>query len=156
MLVKIFTFKFKHTVDGFDDSEFQNFIKDKNVISIRDYLIQTNNTPYLVLLVEYHLSDQAIQLKSTRRNSKNESWMKVLTESDMGLFNILREWRSEKSKNEGVPPYILFNNNQLAQIVKTRPQTKADLTKIEGIGNAKVEKYGQEILSISKIDIGDG
>lgn len=70
----------------------------------------------------------------------------------MGLFNLFREWRSKRSRKEGVPPYVLFNNNQLAQIVIKRPQSLAELSKIEGIGKAKLEKYGQEILEISKIE----
>ncbi len=76
----------------------------------------------------------------------------ILSESDQGLFNILRDWRSERCKKEGVPPYIIFNNNQLAEIVKQKPQSKVDLLKISGIGNAKTEKYGEEILKITRVD----
>ncbi len=72
----------------------------------------------------------------------------------MGLFNLLRDWRSQKSKKEGVPPYILFTNQQLADIVKKRPQTIAELTQIDGIGNGKSQKYGSDILGITKIDSG--
>lgn len=71
----------------------------------------------------------------------------------MGLFNILRDWRSQRCKKEGVPPYIIFTNQQLAMIVKKRPQSISELTKIEGIGNGKAQKYGDDVLSISKINI---
>ncbi len=72
----------------------------------------------------------------------------------MGLFNLLRDWRSQRSKKEGVPPYILFTNQQLTDIVKKRPQSLAELTQIAGIGKGKADKYGEEILSISKINLG--
>lgn len=73
----------------------------------------------------------------------------------MSFFNLFRERRSKKSKKEGVPPYVIFTNNQLASIVKKRPQSLSELSEIEGIGKAKLEKYGQEILEISKINIGE-
>ncbi len=69
----------------------------------------------------------------------------------MGLFNLLRDWRSKRSKNDGMPPYILFTNQQLADIVKSRPQSIGELLKIDGIGEGKAKKYGEEILKISKI-----
>ncbi|MEK7790240.1 MAG: HRDC domain-containing protein, partial [Deltaproteobacteria bacterium] len=81
---------------------------------------------------------------------------KILKESDIGLFNLFREWRAKRSRKEGVPPYVLFTNNQLVQIVIKRPQSMAELSKIEGIGKAKLEKYGQEILEISKIEMSEG
>ena len=77
----------------------------------------------------------------------------MLSEKDMGLFNLLQDWRSQRSKKEGLPPYILFTNQQLAHIVTKRPQSLAELIQIDGIGNAKAQKYGQEILDISKINL---
>jgi superfamily II DNA helicase RecQ len=70
----------------------------------------------------------------------------------MGLFNVLRDWRSKKSKQQGVPPYLLFTNRQFAEIVKQRPQNLSDLGKIDGIGKAKLDRYGADILAITKIE----
>ena len=67
----------------------------------------------------------------------------------MPLFNTLRQWRSEKSKKDGVPPYVILNNKQLAELCQNRPRSKYDLLKVEGIGKAKVEKYGDDILKIT-------
>jgi superfamily II DNA helicase RecQ len=72
----------------------------------------------------------------------------------MGLFNLLRDWRSKRSRQEGMPLYILFTNQNLADIVKKRPQTASELMQIGGIGKAKVDKYGEDILKISKIELG--
>ena len=73
-----------------------------------------------------------------------------MTENDWPLFEVLREWRGESSKKEGVPPYIIFTNIQLAKIAVTRPTSLNALQDIEGIGNAKREKYGKAILLIIK------
>ena len=79
-----------------------------------------------------------------------------MAEHDMGMFNLLREWRSKRSREEGVPPYILFTNKQLAQIAKDRPASLTDLEKIHGVGSTKREKYGKEVLEITVPTINSG
>ena len=72
----------------------------------------------------------------------------MLTENDWPLFNVLREWQAERSKEEGILPYIICTNLQLAKITVTRPSSLNALQGIEGIGKSKLEKYGKEILKI--------
>ena len=151
MLIKIFSLTFNSALGSFDDSLLKDFIKDVEVISITDHFFIRNEIPYLTLIVKYFPLRQEIDPKMAPQGKREEAWREMLSEQDMGLFNLLRDWRSGRCKKEGMPPYILFTNQQLAQIVKKRPQTLAELMKIDGIGKARVEKYGEEILSISKI-----
>lgn len=151
MLVKIMTLPFESAAGGFDDSELRSFIKDKDVIAIQDHLFIRNEVPYLTMIVKYFLlrAEDAVTTKPVQQNAKRqEDWKELLSEADMGLFNMLREWRSKRCQKEGVPPYILFTNKQLAEIVKLRPQAVSELGKIEGIGKAKIEKYGLDVLAI--------
>lgn len=154
MLIKVISLGFDSAYGGFNDTELRDFIKDKEMISTTDYLFVRNEVPYLTLVLKYLPSRIETDQKMNPRGKRNESWREQLSESDMGLFNLLRDWRSTRSKNEGLPPYILFTNNQLSQIVKTRPQTMAELSKIDGVGQQKLERYGADILKISKIDHG--
>lgn len=151
MLVKIFSLNFNSTVGGFDDEPLRDFIKDKEVISIRDHLFVRNEIPYLTLVVKYFpFRSEANAEPSSKTSSKDEAWKKLLSDADMGLFNLLRDWRSERCKKEGVPPYILLTNKQLAEIVKKQPDSLSALTKIDGIGKAKAEKYGEDVLALLK------
>ncbi|MGB7000854.1 MAG: HRDC domain-containing protein [Halobacteriota archaeon] len=72
----------------------------------------------------------------------------MLTERDWPLFNVLREWRAERCKEGGIPPYVICTNLQLAKMTVTRPSSLNALQGIEGIGKSKIEKYGKEILQI--------
>lgn len=83
-----------------------------------------------------------------KEGNKNEGYKEILTDSDWPLFNVLREWRTEMSKKEGIPPYIICNNIQMANIAIKRPSFLNALQEIDGIGKAKIEKYGKEILQI--------
>lgn len=64
------------------------------------------------------------------------------------LYEEIRRYRYNKSKEEGNKPYFLFNNNTLDLLVKERPRTKEELLKIQGFGQVKVDKYGKELLEI--------
>ena len=62
------------------------------------------------------------------------------------VFEKLRTWRTAQAREQGVPPYIIFNDATLRQIAATTPATLDELSAISGVGENKLAKYGQEIL----------
>ncbi|MDP6507252.1 MAG: HRDC domain-containing protein, partial [Planctomycetota bacterium] len=74
----------------------------------------------------------------------------ILNEADFGVFRRLRELRKQLAEAEGKPVYTIFTNAQLAEMAKRRTGTKAQLHEIEGVGEAKVEKYGEQFLKALK------
>lgn len=64
------------------------------------------------------------------------------------LYEEIRKYRYNKSKEEGNKPYFLFNNNTLDLLVKEKPRTKEELLKVQGFGQVKVDKYGDDLLEI--------
>ncbi len=65
-------------------------------------------------------------------------------------FEKLRELRFELAKKEDVPAYIIFSDKTLAQIAKTLPTTKEEFLNIAGVGEVKLEKYGENFLTLCK------
>jgi hypothetical protein len=59
----------------------------------------------------------------------------VLSPDEFPVFSRLREFRKELAQTEAVPVYALFTNEQLAQMVQRRCQSKSDLAQIEGPGD---------------------
>ena len=59
----------------------------------------------------------------------------------------LREWRRERAREDEVPAYVVFNDRTLAELVARTPQTLAELAAVPGIGPAKLERYGAELLA---------
>lgn len=74
-------------------------------------------------------------------------YKEVLSESEFALFAKLRDLRKEISLAEAVPVYTVFTNEQLASMVQQHAQTKSDLEKITGVGDARIEKYGARFLA---------
>jgi len=62
-------------------------------------------------------------------------------------FGALREWRLERAKADEVPAYVVFHNATLAEIAERRPQTLAELASVPGVGPAKLERYGEDVLA---------
>lgn len=67
---------------------------------------------------------------------------------DQELFKRFRILRKDLSRREGVKPYIIFTDNLLIEIVNNYPRTKEELSKIKGLGENKLNKYGPFILTV--------
>jgi DNA helicase-2/ATP-dependent DNA helicase PcrA len=59
----------------------------------------------------------------------------------------LREWRLERAKVDGVPPYVVFHDSVLHAIAEQRPASLGELAQISGVGPAKLERYGTDVLA---------
>lgn len=64
------------------------------------------------------------------------------------LYKALKNYRLNKSKAEGVKAYFIYNNTQLEDIITKAPKSIEDLKKINGFGDVKCAKYGNDILQI--------
>ena len=60
----------------------------------------------------------------------------------------LRAWRREEAHSQGLPPYVIFHDRTLAEIASARPSREADLARIGGVGQAKLERYGASVLGV--------
>jgi len=146
MLIRTITLSFNPVTEQFDEEELQAFIKDKEILTLREHFFINQETPYLVVFLTYRTGRHSVA--DTVGPKDKESWRKLLSNDQLPLFDTLREWRAELSKQKGIPPYLICTNRQFAQIVNERPQTLASLGKINGLGKAKLEEYGQAILAI--------
>ncbi|MGA8457716.1 MAG: DNA helicase RecQ [Streptosporangiaceae bacterium] len=71
-----------------------------------------------------------------------------LSEADAAMFEQLRAWRGAAAKEQGVPAYVIFHDATLRQIAAQSPSTLTELSTVNGVGDAKLAKYGQQILDI--------
>lgn len=150
MLIKIFTLPFSARQGGFDDEAVRGFMSDKEIVSIRDHFFSENGAHYWSIMLCYKpapaLSGSIKPISKTK--PKKDDYRHLLTDESMPLFNYLREWRNERAKQMGKPPYIICNNKELAQIASMRPTQLNQLAAIEGIGQTKIKEFGNEILKM--------
>ncbi len=70
------------------------------------------------------------------------------SDADALLLNKLKEWRRTKANSLNIPAFVILHDKSLRQIASIIPDSNSKLLTVEGIGNAKLEKYGKEILEI--------
>ena len=151
MNVRVFTLRYQSLAQGFDDGPVREFLKDKELVSVREYFFVHHEVPHLALVVTYEalgLAAPGPDRTSHPRERDDDSWRQMLTPGHQPLFQTLREWRGARCRAEGIPPYIICTNRMLAQMAVDRPQTLAGLMRIEGFGEAKAQKYGHELLAL--------
>ncbi|MBL8420381.1 MAG: DNA helicase RecQ [Dechloromonas sp.] len=71
-----------------------------------------------------------------------------LAPADEKLFQLLRRWRSDTAKAQGVPAYVILHDRTLRELGEARPTSRALLASITGMGSAKIEHYGEELLAL--------
>ena len=64
------------------------------------------------------------------------------------LWQALKAKRLELAREQGVPPYVIFHDSTLLEMLKHRPANRAELGKISGVGQAKLARYGQAFLQV--------
>ena len=151
MKLKVFTFRFSESNNGIDDTVMQEFIADKEVIEFTEHFFIHEKTPYMTILISY----RDIAQDEKKRYNQRLDPRKELDEKEKVIYDALRTWRAARAKQEGIPPYMIVNNKQLAKIIRLKAKSNSDLAKVDGIGEAKTKQYGQEILNTIKQHITD-
>jgi DNA helicase-2/ATP-dependent DNA helicase PcrA len=67
---------------------------------------------------------------------------------DASLVERLKTWRLAQARAQGVPAYVVFNDRTLEAIAALRPTTETALLEVPGIGPAKLEAYGDQLLDL--------
>lgn len=67
---------------------------------------------------------------------------------ESSLSESLRQWRKQTAQQEHIPPYRVFADSTLRELVEKRPLTLSSLSQIKGIGDTKLAHYGQAILAL--------
>jgi ATP-dependent DNA helicase RecQ len=90
---------------------------------------------------------RATRVKSRRGDIAPQAAGQVAA-SNPALVGALRKWRSEMARQRGVPAYVVLHDATIDGIAAARPTTPAQLRGIPGIGDKKLEHYGDELLAL--------
>lgn len=88
--------------------------------------------------------------QAPKSRKKKAGAASALEEKDLALFEELRKLRMEIAKEEKVPPYMVFSDKTLAGMSSVRPNTLNEMLEVSGVGEFKLEKYGERFLECLK------
>ena len=132
-----------------------------NHLLLEEYLTTTSDEYMLVKLTgksdsllegEVQISmkmakEQEKPEKTTVKKKKKTAGV-LLSNEQEALFEKLRQLRMEIAKEEKVPPYIVFSDKTLVHMCQVRPENKAQMLKVSGVGEFKYQKYGESFLEV--------
>ena len=84
--------------------------------------------------------------KKKKKKRKSTAVIADLSEQDQALFAALRHVRGQLAQAQGVPPYIVFGDKTLKQMALEKPTTHAAFLELNGVGESKLEKFGDIFL----------
>ena len=85
--------------------------------------------------------------RSETRRSRGDPLAEAAPQ-DRSLFEALRGWRRTEAARQAVPPYVIFHDRTLLEIARARPTTLAELGRTSGVGQGRLDRYGQAILAV--------
>ncbi len=121
---------------------------------LNEYIMQTDSqypTLYLNEKSEDFLnSEMSISMKIAKEKDKptlsRSSSASSLSSDKQELFETLRELRAKIAKGQGVPAFVIFTDATLIDICTKTPTTKSEFREIIGVGQAKLDKYGDKFI----------
>jgi len=145
MQLKLFVLPVKNL--GAAEAEMNGFLRGHRVLTVKKEFVPDGENSFWSFCVEYLDGAGAGALLSGGKLPKVD-YKEVLKPEEFEVFSRLRDWRKAVAEQEGVPVYVVLTNEQLAQMVQKQVKSKAGLKEIEGVGDARVEKYGEALVQL--------
>lgn len=139
------------TVPVFDPDEslreLNTFCSNHRVVSVDKNFVGNGDNSFWNFCITYVDSDSGSQFQVKRGKI---DYKEILDEKDFAIFVKLRMLRKTLAEKEGVPAYALFTNEQLAAMIRNSIDSLSRLAEIDGVGKSRVEKYGEQFVTLLK------
>lgn len=94
----------------------------------------------------YFKASEILKVIEPARSAESET--AELSDEDEALFEVLRSWRMDRATEAGVPAFVVFGDATLRLIAAAHPTSDTELLAIKGVGPAKLENYGDDIIDL--------
>ena len=145
--------QFKLYVIPVDDNgtaleEMNVFLRSHRILEEQHELLSGKNGTswhFCLKYLEYGVRDN-----SNRTKKVKVDYRKLLDDKTFMRFSVFRELRKQIAREEAIPAYAVFLDEELAEIAKIDELSIAKIKGIKGIGETKIKKYGERILEMYK------
>lgn len=117
--------------------ELNAFLRSKKIIQVDQHFVQGSQGVAWTFCIKYTEDFSAFN-----KSKEKIDYKEVLDEATFKRFSKMREIRKQVAKEQGVPAYAVFIDEEMAEMAKLPALTLAGMKKIKGIGEKKLEKYG--------------
>lgn len=135
--------------NGGGADELNRLLRGGRVIGVRKEFVANGEGSFWAFCVELADGRAPSGVDVAGRGKKpGVDYKEILSEGDFAVYSRLREVRKALAEKDAIPAYSVFTNEQLAQMVREQPQSMAAMGKLAGVGEARIEKYGEAMLKV--------
>lgn len=122
--------------------EMNAFLRSNKILQVEKHFVNDPEGSYWTFCIQYiEKTFQYTPEKKDKIDYKN-----VLDEPTFERFSILREIRKQIAIKEAVPAYMIFTDEELSRVAKLQDITVKTLLTIKGIGEKKIERFGEQFI----------
>lgn len=125
--------------------EMNIFLRSKKILQIEQHMVSSSQSSSWCFCIHY------IEDVMTTDTKAKVDYREILDDNAFKIFSRLREIRKKIATDEGLPAYAIFTDEELSNIAKLEEITPANILKIKGIGEKKVEKYAQRFIALLEV-----
>ena len=131
-----------------DEKQLNDFLETVEFVKSDSHFVESK-VNYWSVLVHYNTKSSSVKIElETTANERNQVVEQELTPKQKEFYETLKVWRTNKAKELKIPSYLVCHNSELLNAIVREVKSPSDLRTIKGFGELKVEKYGDEILSV--------
>ena len=150
------TFMIPVTDNGEACDALNQLTRHVRVLSIERRFVDLGLQSFWSIIVDY--LEGKLEVSSGKVDSKSYrnkiDYRESLAPEVFAVYAQLRDFRKRLAQQEGVPVYTVFTNEQLAEIAKNKIDSKGALERVDGIGGARLQKYGDLLLQFIQTQLG--
>lgn len=129
-----------------DQNQLNSFLESVDFVKSDCHFVDSEKSHWSVL-VHYNEKVTVSKAENTAEE-RNEVVLQKLNLKQQTVYEALKTWRINKAQDLKVPTYTICHNSELLNAIVKQAKTHIDLRSIKGFGELKIEKYGNDILSI--------
>jgi ATP-dependent DNA helicase RecQ len=144
MKVRVFTLRIDPETGTFNDRALVDFQEEHDLLDVSEHVF-VQDVPVLALVVRYR---EPPGPQGRRDGEPRKDWRAELDDPGKRRYDELRLWRGRTAKRDGLPPYLILSNREMAEIAMRCPASLSALKDVDGVGEAKAKRWGEEILGV--------
>ncbi|MCB9283821.1 MAG: HRDC domain-containing protein [Lewinellaceae bacterium] len=122
------------------NEEMNAFLRSKKIVQIENKLVGKGKGAFWSFCIKY-TDDEA------GRQRERVDYREVLDPESFKRFAAMREIRRRLAREESIPAYAIFTDEELAELAKIEDITTSKMQQVRGIGEKKVERYGHHFIT---------
>ena len=145
MKIKVFNIRLSKEFLETDQIKLNEFLENVIFKKSTASLIESSIN-YWTILVHYEERDSSKFDMETKKQSEISDH--DLTKEELEIVKNIKDWRSQKATEEGLPAYMILTNSNIYSLARYKPNQLSDFLTIKGFGEKKSERYADELIAL--------